>query len=40
MKSATKDPFRAAFGVQLSAVTCPPECIHSDGESSALMADG
>jgi hypothetical protein len=21
-------------------VTCPPECIHSDGESSALMADG
>jgi len=21
-------------------VTCPPECIHSNGESSALMADG
>ena len=22
------------------ALTCSPECIHSDGESSALMADG
>jgi transposase len=21
-------------------VTCSPECIHSDGESSGLMADG
>jgi hypothetical protein len=21
-------------------LTCPPECIHSDGESPALMADG
>ena len=21
-------------------MTCPPECVHSDGESSALMADG
>ena len=20
-------------------LTCPPECIHSNGESSALMAD-
>jgi hypothetical protein len=26
--------------LRLEKVTCPPECIHSDGESSALMADG
>jgi hypothetical protein len=37
---------RTAAGSRTSAahwpdpVTCPPECIHSDGESSALMADG
>jgi hypothetical protein len=24
----------------IDLVTCPPECIHSNGESSALMADG
>ena len=25
---------------RLLALTCSPECIHSDGESPALMADG
>ena len=29
-----------SYGAGLSRVTCSPECIHSDGESSALMADG
>jgi hypothetical protein len=25
---------------QTRSLTCSPECIHSDGESSGLMADG
>jgi transposase len=32
---------RASMAARKSrVVTCPPECIHSNGESSALMADG
>ena len=34
-------PARACLRqVQRMLLTCSPECIHSDGESSALMADG